>query len=737
MKMELADRMSGLGPGSHLCLFYEQDPAEQMPALVPFIRDGLAGDERFIYIADDQTVEELAEHLEQDGIDVAGETRSGRLKLFTRAEWRQPGRLDSQSKARQVRQFAAEAARAGFKGIRFAVEMTWTLGPKIEVHDLEHWEATLNTLFEPSFPSRIVCQYNRSRLAPEVLIAALHTHPEAIFGNAIYPNPFYAAPFILNGNGHGNGDLTNGKLARARLDWMQAQIERARKVELDHQELCRERAARAEAEASKRRAEASEQRLRAFLEQCPECVKVLRPAGTVVEMNAAGLRMVEADSPDRVVGKSVFELIAPEDRARFEAMHERVCHGTTAGLEFEIVGLKGTRRRVETHAAPLSDPQTAGFLHVAVTRDITERKRAETIKNRLSAIVESSDDAIVSKDLNGVIMTWNAGAERIFGYTAQEAIGCSVTMLLPEERHDEEPEILSRIRRGERIDHYETVRRRKDGRFVDISLTVSPIRDAGGQVIGASKIARDITVRKRAEAELRATRDQLGRLNEELEERVRERTASLTEAITQMEEFSYTVSHDLRAPARSMRCYAKIVLEDFGEHLDAEAKGYLERIMRGGERMDTLIRDVLTYTRIGRRQLELVPVCLDKLLSDLIQQYPEMQAPRAFVTIRSPLLEVRAHEPSLAQAISNLLTNAIKFMPPREVPRITVSTEPRASRVRLWIEERHRHQARISAPHLRNVRTIANQYPLRGHGRWLGHCPESGGKNGRLSRSRV
>jgi PAS domain S-box-containing protein len=119
---------------------------------------------------------------------------------------------------------------------------------------------------------------------------------------------------------------------------------------------------------------------------------------------------------------------------------------------------------------------------------------------RFAAIIEFSEDAIISKDLNGIITSWNPGAQRLFGYLAEEVIGKSITILIPTERHDEEPLILERIRRGERIDHYETVRRRKDGRLIDISLTVSPIKSASGEVIGASKIARDISERKRSEA---------------------------------------------------------------------------------------------------------------------------------------------------------------------------------------------------------------------------------------------
>jgi PAS domain S-box-containing protein len=120
----------------------------------------------------------------------------------------------------------------------------------------------------------------------------------------------------------------------------------------------------------------------------------------------------------------------------------------------------------------------------------------------LTAIIDSSDDAIISKNLNGIIETWNKGAERIFGYTASEAVGQSILLLIPPDRHQEESTILARLKRGERIEHYETVRRCKDGRHIDISLTVSPVRGADGRILGASKVARDITERKKAEARL-------------------------------------------------------------------------------------------------------------------------------------------------------------------------------------------------------------------------------------------
>ncbi len=249
--------------------------------------------------------------------------------------------------------------------------------------------------------------------------------------------------------------------------------------------------------------EASEH-FRAIVETTPECVKVVAPDGTLLLMNSAGLTAVGASSPGELMGRSVYDLIAPEDRNRFRAFNESVCGGEKGSIEFDIVGLQGVRRRMETHAAPLrySDGTT---VQLAITRDITERERTERAALRLSAIVESSDDAIIGKDLNGVITSWNKSAERLFGYTAAEAIGRPVTMLIPPDRLEEEPEILGRLRRGDRVDHFETVRRRKDGTPIDISLTISPIRDARGNVIGASKIARDITDSKRAEAALLAS----------------------------------------------------------------------------------------------------------------------------------------------------------------------------------------------------------------------------------------
>ena len=181
--------------------------------------------------------------------------------------------------------------------------------------------------------------------------------------------------------------------------------------------------------------------------------------------------------------------------------------GTIIGLANHtvLIARDGSERPIDDSAAPIRDETGTINGAVLVFRDIAERRRAEVAQARLAAIVESSDDAIVGKTLDGIIQSWNAGAERLFGYSAAEAIGRPITLVVPFERLDEERDILERIRRGERIDHIETVRMTKDGRRVDISVTVSPIRDREGHVIGASKVARSISERKRAEEALRAS----------------------------------------------------------------------------------------------------------------------------------------------------------------------------------------------------------------------------------------
>src|SRR5689334_15383868 len=216
--------------------------------------------------------------------------------------------------------------------------------------------------------------------------------------------------------------------------------------------------------------------------------------------------------------------------------------------------------------------------------------QADVTAARLASIIESSDDAIVSKTLDGIITSWNRGAEQMFGYSAAEAIGQHITLIIPLERHAEEDNVLAHIRRGEKIDHYETVRQAKDGRKLDISLTVSPIKDAQGRVVGASKIARDITLRKRADEE-----------RERLMARVEAARRTAEEANRLKDDFLATVSHELRNPLNSIVGWAGLLRSGT---LDEKAVARaVDAILRSAQAQDQIISDLLDVARIVNGRL--------------------------------------------------------------------------------------------------------------------------------------
>jgi PAS domain S-box-containing protein len=344
------------------------------------------------------------------------------------------------------------------------------------------------------------------------------------------------------------------------------------------------------------------------------------------------------------------------------------------GMEAVAERPDGIRVPFIAFPTPLYD--IAGEMTGAVNMlvDITDRKRAEIASQRLVAIVESSDDAIVSKDLNGIITSWNAGAERLFGYTAEEAVGESVTMLIPPDHLDEEPRILDRIRRGERIDHYETVRRRKDGSLVDISLLVSPIRSLDGKIVGASKIARDISERKRVEIE----REEM-LLKESAARAEAEAARAEAEAANRSkDEFLAVVSHELRSPLNAILGYNRMLREQ--THDAARLKSSCDVIERSAKTQLQLIEDLLDSARIasGKLRLELRPLDINLVIADALDVVrPAAEAKGVSLRVMGkddsgreesaiphpqPAI-VRGDAARLQQIIWNLLSNAIKFTP--------------------------------------------------------------------------
>ncbi|HEX8181096.1 MAG TPA: PAS domain S-box protein [Pyrinomonadaceae bacterium] len=250
----------------------------------------------------------------------------------------------------------------------------------------------------------------------------------------------------------------------------------------------------------------SDQTLQTIIQASPLAIIALDTEGLITLWNSAAER-IYGWREEEVLGRPL-PTVPMAQREELQRNHRAAVAGRNfVNLEVQRQRKDGTLIDVAISTAALKDADGRPSGVLALIADVTERKRAEAQQFQLAAIVEGSDDAIISKDLNGTILSWNSAAERLYGYTAAEAIGQPVTMVIPPDRPDEETRILERIKRGERVAHYETVRLRKDGVRIDVSLTVSPLKDATGQVIGASKIARDITERKRSERALRRSEE--------------------------------------------------------------------------------------------------------------------------------------------------------------------------------------------------------------------------------------
>jgi PAS domain S-box-containing protein len=348
-----------------------------------------------------------------------------------------------------------------------------------------------------------------------------------------------------------------------------------------------------------------------------------------------------------VIGSSAFEAIRPHI--------DRVLSGERVEYE-ERIPFRGLGLRwVHAVYTPTLDATGVPDGWVAVVIDVDDRRRLENDRGRLAAIVESSDDAIVSKTVDGIITSWNPGAERMFGWTAEEAVGKHITLIIPEDRHAEEEQVLAKIRRGERVEHFETVRITKDLRLLNISLTVSPVRDAAGRIIGASKIARDITERRRLENErdLLLVRERAAREEAEASNRTKDQLLA-------------TVSHELRTPLNSLLGYAKMLQDN---QLDVTGQKHaIDVIVRNATTQAQLVDDLLDLSRVVTGRMRLTFELCD--LTTLVDEAVDSLRPAADakgVALQSVLAadvgRIRCAADRIRQVVWNLVMNAIKFTP--------------------------------------------------------------------------
>lgn len=299
-------------------------------------------------------------------------------------------------------------------------------------------------------------------------------------------------------------------------------------------------------------------------------------------------------------------------------------------------------------------------------------------RERLEHVLSSITDVYFAIDGAGRFLELNPAAERVFGKTARELVGRALWVDLPSATGGLFHQGCEMALRERRPVHQEGFSVAGNGWF---ETHIYP-RDDRVEVY-----ARDITERKRAEEYLRDARDELAKANCELERKVRERTAELEEVIEELEHFSYTITHDMRAPLRAMRGFGDLLVEEYSQEASPAAAELVDRIRMAASRMDKLITDALHYTRTVRQDLPPTPVELGPLVRGLLDSYPHLQPPRARVRIDGPLPTVLANEAGLTQCISNLLGNAVKFVAPGVTPEVTVSAEPHGRSVRLWISD--------------------------------------------------
>jgi PAS domain S-box-containing protein len=422
--------------------------------------------------------------------------------------------------------------------------------------------------------------------------------------------------------------------------------------------LERSLADRRHAETSLREAEAS---YHALIEQLPLVTYMTK-------LDETSSMIYVSPQVEELVGYSPAEILAdpgffprllhPDDRERVLAEHARAyTRGESFSTEYRRVARDGRVVWVHDEVMVVRDASGRPRHAQGFMIDITERKQAEEARRQLAAIVESSGDAIISVDLAGRITSWNAGAESLYGYSAAEIIGRSVAILAPPERSTEPLAYLERIKAGEAVAQGETVRARKDGTLIDVSLTISPLRDAAGNIIGASAITRDVTERKRTEREL----ERLLALEREQNERLREFDKL-------KDEFLALVSHELRTPLTSIRGYLELLLDGEAGEITADQRKFLGVVERNAHRLLDLVSDLLLLAQIeaGKLVLDLDPVDLGAVASESVEASRPLAEEReitlTLATDTVPTLP--ADRGRVAQLLDNLVSNALKFTPP-------------------------------------------------------------------------
>ncbi|MCI0449305.1 MAG: PAS domain S-box protein [Chlorobi bacterium] len=396
-------------------------------------------------------------------------------------------------------------------------------------------------------------------------------------------------------------------------------------------------------------------RLRSTVDLSPDTITVHRD-GKLLFVNKAGLSLFGAQSEEQLIGMTVKELL---HFSYWDKVSQRL-ESMTKYMK-QVPAIDVTIKRIDGSYIDVSVASTPVLYHsiphvITIIRDITERKKNEEIKSHLAAIVLNSSDAIYAMSLDGQIQSWNPGAEKLYGFSEREAIGRNISIVIPVEKKSELNHLLNKISKGERIESYETKRQRKDKSILDVSLTISPIRDESGLIAGASAISRDITYKKQVEEELRIYAEELALSNEELYV------------------FSYAASHDLQEPLRSVQNFIETLNKKYKKRLGHEMEEEINSAEDGVTRMYRLITDFLMYSRVGTEKATKEEIDCNHTLKDAISNL-EVAIKESKTQIKQYTLpKVWGNFVQITQVFQNLIANAIKYQGDN-TPVIEISAE--------------------------------------------------------------
>lgn len=402
-------------------------------------------------------------------------------------------------------------------------------------------------------------------------------------------------------------------------------------------------------------------RLRSTVDLSPDAITIHRD-GLLLFINKAGVNLFGASTEEEVLGKQINDFI---HYAYIDKVQQRVELMTKYMKQVPVTDV--TIKRLDGTYLDVSVASTPVYFHaiphvITILRDITERKRNEEIQSQLASIIRHTTDAVYALSLDGMIQSWNPGARLLYKYSEKDAIGTHVSFIYPPEKMNEIKYLMDKINKDESVVGFETKRLKKDGTMIDVSITVSPIKEASGIITGASTIARDITYKKQVEAELRHYAEELALSNEELYV------------------FSYAASHDLQEPLRTIQSFIQLLNEKHRKKLSQEVDELIDSAEDGVSRMYRLITDFLMYSRVGSQTAVIENVDCNVVLNDAMDNLNiAIKESKARVKHFS-LPTVRGNKVQITQVFQNLISNAIKYKGEKK-PVVEISAEKKGS---LW-----------------------------------------------------